>query len=667
VCACVVVVVVVCFKKMDAIQENKFDKLTKLKWGNVFFREYARYVGGGCGVPEDEGSEWPLGISDSIVVYDESGHVKGAVKAFSSGTEHVPIFYGDEEEEKNAHISSSPLKAESTITSFGNNSDIPDPLLLSSSSSSTNDNDKETKNKMIDNTTQMNHQTVTGTSGSSGSSGSSFLQSSSFSRALLPGEQYGGTVEEYDVKLSLYKQEREEAALKALTVLTSGKKKKKKRQSTTAASANVIGWKSLSPIERKRLFLENNIPLAIPMNDLVITNEETTSELREIVENRRESNTGCSCALFSRDILANQPVTSLRARCILRGVASEGGKRALIMRLVEHSKLHPGCMRGVSFLKTNAETPISSTSASTETPISSTSASTETPISSTSASTETPISSTLASTETTLSTFSSVTEVEAVKAQTNLLPSIPLPPLPPSRKRKRSLSNSDGVDDLNLESGTLSSQYEQGSTSLSTKEVAAETQSIKSETNAFVDSLATLARAHKSALQLSQTLLIPDTVLLSSTSDSNKSFCPCEAAGLGCHFNTCACDSDCCSNLPFGDPSAAAYDDGGIFVSRDIIMRMTKESDNLFFSPEDCKRRRNEYLQDLEDQVLKEMTTEEENAKTPTSSIHETPLDAFQCDALKLIQAALGGEGEDEIKNEDKEDEIKDTKRRKLF
>jgi hypothetical protein len=78
----------------DVIQENK---PTKLKWGTVYFREYARYVGGGCGVPEDEGSEWPLGISDSIVVYDESGHVKGAVKAFSSGTKHVPLFYGEEE------------------------------------------------------------------------------------------------------------------------------------------------------------------------------------------------------------------------------------------------------------------------------------------------------------------------------------------------------------------------------------------------------------------------------------------------------------------------------------------------------------------------------------------------------------------------------------------
>jgi hypothetical protein len=230
------------------------------------------------------------------------------------------------------------------------------------------------------------------------------------------------------------------------------------------------------------------------------------------------------------------------------------------------------------------------------------------------------------------------------------------------------LSNSDGVDDLKIESGTLSSQHEQGSTSLSNNEKeAAEIHSIKSETHAFVDSLATLARAHKSALQLSQTLLIPDTVLLSSTSDSNKSFCPCEAAGLGCHFNTCACDSDCCSNLPFGDPSAAAYDDGGIFVSRDIIMRMTKESDNLFFSPEDCKLSRNKYLQELEDQVLKEMKNEEENAKIPISPIQEAPLDAFQSDALKLIQAALGGEGEDEIKNEVEEDEIKDRKRRKLL
>ena len=226
----------------------------------------------------------------------------------------------------------------------------------------------------------------------------------------------------------------------------------------------------------------------------------------------------------------------------------------------------------------------------------------------------------------------------------------------------------------------MSRQNEQSSTSsISVKEVTAETEipSIKSETNAFVDSLATLARAHKSALQLSQTLLIPDTVLHSSATDSDKIFCPCEAAGLGCHFNTCACDSDCCSNLPFGDPSAAAYDDGGIFVSRDIIMRMTKESNKLFFTPEDCKLRRNEYLQELEDQVLKEMKNEEENAKNPISSIQEIPTDsAFQSDAMKLIQAALGGGGDDEINrgedeedddNNDDDDEIKDRKRRKLL
>jgi hypothetical protein len=554
-----------------------------LKWGNVYFREYARFVGGGCGVPEDEGSEWPLGISDSIVVYDERGVVSGAVKAFSN--EHVPVYYRDSETSTTTPSSPhlSPKDSEGNdSTSIGNNTNVIAPALLSLPLQGPQDELKS--DETFTNTTIID---------------SSRLQSIP-PRNLLPGEQFGGTVEEYDVKLSLFKLEREEESIKAALALQGGgKKKKKKRQSTTAASASIIGWKSLSPLERKKLFLEVSVPLAIPVDDLVSTNEKTSNELQELVENRRESNTGCSCALYTREGLVSQPLISLRARCTLRGVSSEGGKRALIAKLIEHSRLHPGCMRGSTVKE--AESTASSAALPTETLASST-----------------------------------ASDYEQVN--------------PLSRKRKR--SNSDGTDDLlNLEQLQSNLTSLNDSSTITSSDI--EAQSIKSETNAFVDSLATLARAHKSAQQLSKKLCIPDDAPKSSTTGSaSVSFCPCEVAGLGCHFNTCSCDSECCSNLPFGDPSAAAYDDGGIFVSRDIIMRMTKETNNLFFSPEDCKVRRNQYLQELEDQMLQEIKQEEELGRIGEGGIiDEAPIDsAFQSDAMRLIQAAaLGNEDDDDL------------------
>lgn len=456
-------------------------------------------------------------------------------------------------------------------------------------------------------------------------------------RTLLPGEVYAGTVDSYDSAFQSFKASREAARLGSL-------KRRRPGQGGPAAAAQAPSWFSLNAKQRQARMMSE--VLADPPAEISAINAATTLELKNIVENRRKSNVGCRCSLLEQEELMPLPVKDLKSECALRGIPSDGTKKVLVQRLVEHSKAHLGCTRNkilpqlvfIDNIRSGRSVAEAKAAAKKcEADITS-AASNESKIAAVSFGASSAVSGDGGGGS---SIFQRAEGSDGGAAAG--VPTVANAAGPAAAAAEPACKRARGADDADVASSSAAvgsgadrvpadGEVAASSSTAATAETAAvstpdsadassdSTDSDSSEDSIPGDTKVRLQKAHYSALMLSMRLkqeedeaaagngdgsgaslsssarsASPSSSSSSASSSSSSigpvpgtripalDVCPCAANGLGCHFSTCACDVEFCCNRNMGDPSAAQYDDTGIFLHRSLVRMMQAGCPGAYF------------------------------------------------------------------------------------
>ena len=557
----------------------------KVSWGDVFVRQYARGIGSGaCPEGDPQASEWPLGISDVVVATDSEGAVVECARVFApleagAGASPPHVFSGD---------GRVPLLRPASPSGPG------DAVGVGAGPSSSE---------------------PVATSLAEGAPPPRVVRA----RQLLPCEVRAGSVDDYDEQIASFRAGRDATALKAAQqVLATGAaargRKRRSRAAVTAAAAAAaaaatvdLSWQGMTPAERRRRFLSASALLAAPAAELGRDAAATAAELAELQAHRRKNNVGCRCALLVQEELVGLDVRDLRNECTLRGLQPRGSKREVMARLVQHSRANLGCMQS-AFEQMKAQQIKGALQDQQQQHQQQHQELQKNDVYK-------------GGPDEHYETEASAASVQALGGPSSAsVPAAASGTSVSSRKRKRPSSegegrsgesDSDGGGDGGASSGGSSSDaadldadslvltlgdvpYDptlhtqralEAAASLSEALASEATESAEAPPSSSSSSSFTLSLCsdHSSAPRASAS----GAAVAGSKAPSLDGKCPCATAGVGCHFSTCACDSDFCANRHAGDPTSASYDSSGIREHSVMVRVMVRETGNLFATPAD--------------------------------------------------------------------------------
>lgn len=283
---------------------NRPSKLPKkerrIHWGVVFHRTYLRQLGGACGLPDDNGvCEWPIGLSNYTVVY------RPETKEIVAENVHSGVVCPINEESGMAVISE--FDSWEAMSSQLPSSKREKTLSLERSS--------------LDGIDRPLYQ-------------------------LKSGEVYMGTIDEVvgareREKEEIMKRHRErlEQLLNSSNGLTAPDEEDLEALSDLY---DPYDWR-LDTKQRKEIFQQTLHVLSQEYPNLTASAKALTDEAAGILQSRSESNSGCRCGLIVREEIAGVDIDVLRGECLIRGLPTTGGRKALIDRLVGDSLKKIGC------------------------------------------------------------------------------------------------------------------------------------------------------------------------------------------------------------------------------------------------------------------------------------------------------------------------------------
>lgn len=272
----------------------------RIHWGAVFHRTYLRQLGGACGLPDDNGvCEWPIGLSNYTVVYLPE------TKEIVAENVHSGVVCPINEE-----------NGMTVISEFDSWKAICAQLPCS----------KREKSLSLERS-------------SLDGSGRPLYK-------LKPGEVYMGTIDEV---VGAREREKEEAMqkrrerLEQLLSATNGLTARDEEELEALSDLyDPYDWR-LDTKQRKEVFQHTLHVLPRDYPNLNAFASSLTEEAAEILQSRNESNSGCRCGLIVREEIAGVDIDVLRGECQIRGLATTGGRKALIDRLVSDSLKKIGC------------------------------------------------------------------------------------------------------------------------------------------------------------------------------------------------------------------------------------------------------------------------------------------------------------------------------------
>ena len=179
---------------------------------------------------------------------------------------------------------------------------------------------------------------------SSASVGGSVYPSTFVTR--LEGTFYMGTVAEHEMA-RLADEER-----RRLEIVESANKKRRFTPaemaiiSAAASGINLPVFRPFSAAERSALLIRDLVDCDLQSREgLTALNAEIAEEYKAILDSRRATKIGCTCALLSTGDVTKLSVKKLKATLVAHGLPTHGAKPDLQVRLLEYSRHHAGCMR----------------------------------------------------------------------------------------------------------------------------------------------------------------------------------------------------------------------------------------------------------------------------------------------------------------------------------
>lgn len=323
------------------------------------------------------------------------------------------------------------------------------------------------------------------------------------SRDFRVGEFVAGSVEQFDVGRDAFKTSR---------ALSRAQGKAGKKAPPAAIVELLKRMEHCDSKQRHKLLLEE--PCILRKAELDAECQQLSAEYSVILKERAANNQGCRCGMLTSDSLKMYKRDDLVEECKRRNIPPNGSKAQLMDKLVEHSAANLGCTHRMCTLLARLEARMSADGSLTVTG---------------------------AGALPTSHPGGSGEDRAQGSARRAEATGVTDPPSPSSVSADSVKSMSETrEDEVNVKLARLKEGLPQGSVLALPEDPR--------QRKAFVR-----------AFLLQDDLRYPDTEAADESKKSSS--CPCEAEGVGCHYNTCACDSEACDNRHLWDPTSAVYAD----------------------------------------------------------------------------------------------------------